>query len=125
MSKLEPIFPFTLRRSGPQGSDAIYQLFLANRPKGETWFEYDATIVSRRKVTFVAYHRDVYRLGHRGDEAFRVSGDCTLGDTKETVARRLDDLAEREWHAREVVKRNEAVAKVRKELVERNRRVLS
>lgn len=100
------VFPITLSCDDRGWSEYRYrEFFLANKPKGLTWFAYDTIILSETEVEFVVYDMRCNYSGGRGVEIERfkaavpkeiIGSDIEKKIVAVAAARRGEELAAHE-----------------------------
>lgn len=90
-------FPFTLAAyETPHFTRSPYDFraaYLANRPKGESWYAYDVVVKSPTEVEFIVYDMRCNLSGGIGKEARRFK--CTVAPevTAPSIERRVQAMA--------------------------------
>jgi len=86
------LFPFTAVSYNSTNQE-LSRLFRENKPEGETYYDYDLIVHSKKEIEFVAFGMFDNFHGGRGKEKYRFKVTVKPKDTKRYIDQHLKTLA--------------------------------
>jgi len=109
-------FPFTVYGRNP--GMLLREVFIAGKPEGKSFYEYDVLVISSTSVEFVAYDLKCMSSGGRGRMTFRFKSKVSKDKTRALIHGQLDRLARDEWVRLEEERKASEVKSIRRMLKE-------
>lgn len=104
------MFPFTVYAKYENSTRDFYQTFMANRPKGLTWYAYNVVVKSPTEVEFVVFDMEDMATGGIGDEIGRFEATVDASVTLVAMTRHAHELATLQLYDERVAEERRIVA---------------